>query len=598
MLKRNQVNPEETWDLSSLFETEEDYENQLIKAENLSNEFIETYQGRLNTAEVIDFALRDYQKFLEVIRLAGTYVSLNSSVDLNDSINQERQGKFGQIAAKIASSMSFFESELIMVDIEVLEEVAKHNPEHKKYIDDLLREKKHYLHPEAEKTLAALSTTLNSALNLYNTIKLGDMDFGTFEVEGQTYPLSFVTFEGHYDYALDHRIRHAAHKKFAEVLSKYQKTTATNYLNHVRMEKTIANLRGYESVFDYLLEKQEVSQELYHRQIDIIMEKFAPIARRYAKLLQEIQQLDTMTFMDLKLIVDPEFEPKITIQESQDYLLKGLAYLGKDYLKMIRKAYSQRWIDFVQNQGKSTGAFCASPYGAHPFILISWTSKMREVFVLAHELGHAGHFYNAHQKQTLLNSRSSMYFVEAPSTMNELLVATSMLEDSDDPRMKRWIYSTLIARTYYHNFVTHLLEAHWQRKVYQLIDEGKGFNADLLNQMMLDTYRQFWGDAVEINDEAKYTWMRQPHYYRGLYPYTYSAGLTIATSMRNRVVNEGQTAIEDWLKVLQSGGSKTPVELAAMAKVDITTDQPLLDTIEFLDFVVTEIERLTKELNE
>ena len=143
----------------------------------------------------------------------------------------------------------------------------------------------------------------------------------------------------------------------------------------------------------------------------------------------------------------------------------------------------------------------------------------------------------------------------------------------------------------------HLHEAHFQRKVYNLVDAGKGFTADTLNKMMKETYQEFWGDAVEITDEAQYTWMRQIHYYKGLYPYTYSAGLTIATNVRNRIVEEGQPAINDWLQVLRAGGTKTPTELAAMAKVDITTDQPLLNTIDYLDHVVNEIIRLTDELN-
>lgn len=598
MLKRNEVPVEQTWDLTTLFKTEEDYENQLKKAQELSEQFIENYKGKLNNAQIIDQALTDYREFLEVFRLAGVYVSLNVSSDLNDPKNQERQGTFGTIASTISGKMSFFVSELIQQDEAVLLEVKENSKEHAHYIKELLEDKSHYLHPEAERVLASLSGVLGFTNTIYNTIKLGDMDFGTFEVNGKEYPLSFVLFENEYDYSLDHDLRRAAHKKFAEVLGKYSKTTAMNYLNHVRQEKVMSQLRGFDSVIDYLLDDQDVSREMYDRQIDVIMEKFAPVARRYVKLLQEIHGLDKMTFSDLKLVVDPEFEPEITIEESRDYLLRGLAPLGQDYLDMINRAYDERWVDFVQNQGKGTGAFCSSPYGSHPFILISWTSRMREVFVMAHELGHAGHFYNSHQNQNILNARPSLYFIEAPSTMNELIMANQLFKETTDPRMERWINATLIARTYYHNFVTHLLEAHFQRKVYTLIDEGKSFTADTLNKMMLETYRQFWGDAVEINEEAQYTWMRQIHYYKGLYPYTYSAGLTISTSVRNRIVEEGQVAVEDWLKVLRAGGTKNPVELAAMAKVDITTDKPLLDTIDYLDHVVSEIKRLTKELNQ
>lgn len=597
MLKRNEVPINETWDLSAIFETEEDYLNQVEKSKQLANDFVSNYKGKLTNAETINQALVDFKEFREVFGLAGAYMSLNTSTDLNDPKNQERQGNFGVVASDLSSLLSFFESELIEVDEEILKEVENTYPQHAHYVSELLKDKPKYLHPDAEKALATVSGVLNFAPNIYNTIKLGDMDFGTFEVNGKEYPLSFVLFENEYDYSLDHEVRRAAHKKFASVLEKYSKTTAMNYLNHVRMEKSMATLRGFDSVLDYLLDMQDVDRDLYNRQIDVIMEKFAPVARKYVTLLKEIHDLDKMTFMDLKLVVDPEFEPEITIEESRDYLLRGLAPLGDEYLNMINRAYDERWVDFVQNQGKGTGAFCASPYGTHPFVLISWTSRMREVFVMAHELGHAGHFYNAHQHQNILDSRPSMYFIEAPSTMNELIMAQQLFKETNDLRMERWINSTLIARTYYHNFVTHLLEAHFQRKVYNLIDSGKGFTADTLNRMMKETYQEFWGDAVEITDEVQFTWMRQIHYYKGLYPYTYSAGLTIATNVKDRLQNEGQVAIDDWLNVLRAGGTKTPVELAAMAKVDITTDEPLIKTIEYLDHVVNEIIRLTRELN-
>lgn len=596
MLKRSEVPVQETWDLTPLFKTEKDYEAALEKTQKNVEAFVNKYKGRLDNAQSIHNALTDYRDFLQTFRLAATYMSLNTSSDLNDPVNQNRQIKFSGLASQISGKMSFFESELIQQDEAELLKVKEMDQEHAHYIDELLKDKEHYLHPEAEKVLASLSGVLGNTVSLYNTIKLGDLDFGTFEVNGKEYPLSFVLFENEYDYDLDHDVRRAAHKKFSETLKKYEKTAANNYLNHVRHEKVMSELRGFDSVLDYLLDDQDVSRDLYNRQIDVIMEKFAPVMRRYVTMLKEIHGLDKMTFSDLKLVVDPEFEPEITIEESRDYLLRGLAPLGQEYLDMVNRAYDERWVDFVQNQGKGTGAFCSSPYGCHPYILISWTSRMREVFVMAHELGHAGHFYNAHQHQNIFDSRPSLYFIEAPSTMNELIMATQLFKETEDPRMERWINATLIARTYYHNFVTHLLEAHFQRKVYHLIDEGKGFTADTLNKMFKETYEEFFGDSVEFDETVENTWMRQIHYYKGLYPYTYSAGLTIATNVRNRIVEEGQPAIDDWLKVLRAGGTKTPVELAQMAKVDITTDKPLLETIDYLDHVISEIERLTKEL--
>ncbi len=320
--------------------------------------------------------------------------------------------------------------------------------------------------------------------------------------------------------------------------------------------------------------------------------------RRYAKLLQKVHGLEEMTFADLKISLDPDFEPTITIEESRKYMKDGLAVMGEDYSKMLDRSFDERWIDFAQNEGKSTGAFCSSPYGYHPYVLISWTSRMNEVFVLAHELGHAGHFYLANAEQNVYNARPSLYFIEAPSTMNEMLMANHLLKGSEDPRFKRWVISTIISRTYYHNFVTHLLEAAYQRKVYEIIDAGDSVNAQRLNDLKRGVLEEFWGDTVVINEGAELTWMRQPHYYMGLYPYTYSAGLTISTQVANRILNEGEAAVADWIEVLKMGGTKTPVELAKHAGVDITTEQPLRDTIAYIGSLIDQLEQLTAQLQQ
>jgi oligoendopeptidase F len=327
------------------------------------------------------------------------------------------------------------------------------------------------------------------------------------------------------------------------------------------------------------------------------MEKLAPHMRKFAKLLGRIHNIDQMTFADLKLPVDPDYEPDVTVEESKKYTRGALSVLGEDYLNIVNRSYDERWVDFAQNKGKSTGGFCSSPYGSHSFILLNWTEKMEEVFVLAHELGHAGHFYLAQQNQNILNTEPSLYFIESPSTMNEMLMANYLMKINDDLRFRRWVLSSMISRTYYHNFVTHLLEAAYQREVYRIIDEGGSVQAENLNEIMRGVLEKFWGDAVKINDGAELTWMRQPHYYMGLYPYTYSAGLTIATEVSKRILKEGQAAVEDWRNVLKAGGTKTPVELARMAGVDITTEKPLLDTIEYIGSIIDEIITLTDQMD-
>jgi oligoendopeptidase F len=598
LLERKEVDENLTWDLTSIYKTEDDYEQAVKEAEEISIELEKEYKGKLNDSKTVNSCLDKLRTLYELSNVTEFYSYFSISVDQSNIENQTRQMKLSTISSRIQSRISFIKSEIMDLDEDIILKAIEKSTENKNYLKDIMRSKKYALHPEVEKALSSLSSTLNSPFEIYNRAKLVDMDFGTFVVDDKEYPLSFGLFEGEWEYENDTKIRHAAFEAFSKKLREYNHTIAATYQTQVKKNKTIANLRGFDSVFDYLLFDQKVDQELYNRQIDLIMEHLAPHMRKFAKLLQKIHGLDEMTFSDLKLEVDPEFEPKITVEESREYVEGALSVLGDNYLDLVKRAYDERWVDFVQNKGKSTGAFSYSPYGSHPFVLISWTNRMREVFVLAHELGHAGHYYLSQQNQNIFDYLASTYFLEAPSTMNEMLMANYLMKNTNDKRLKRWALSSVVSRTYYHNFVTHLLEAHYQREVYRIIDKGGSVQAETLNRLKRETLEKFWGNSVRINEGAELTWMRQPHYYKGLHSYNYSAGLTIATEVSKRVLNEGQSVLDDWMEVLKAGGTKSPVELAQMAGVDITTEKPLLNTIEHIGNLIDEIIKLTEELKE
>ncbi len=596
MKKREDVLKQETWDLSSLFNSDKEYKLELEKLIEEVNHFNSEFKDEITDATTINSALKEYQKILLKLTHLSTYVSLQISADQTDQTNLERSGAFGLAMSDIQNKLSFLLNEIKACSNEVLKEAQESESEHALLIEDIIREKPYSLTAKVQDAMTALSPVLSSSYRNYERSKFADMKFDSIEVNGETIPMSFVAYENELEYHDNHAVRHAAFKGFHQKLSEYQNTFASIYQTQVTQEKILSDLKGFDSVFESLLFNQKVSVDMYDRQIDLVMEHLAPQMRKFANLLKDIHGLDKMTYADLKLSVDPEYEPEISVEESKQYLMDGLKIMGEDYTDMVARAFDERWIDFPQNIGKSTGAFCSSPYGDHPYILINWTKKMREVFVLAHEVGHAGHFYLAGQSQNIFDTRASTYFIEAPSTMNELLMANYLKETNNDPRFKRWVLSSMISRTYYHNFVTHLLEAAYQREVYRLVDAKKSISTQTLNNIMKDVLSQFWGEDVELTPGAELTWMRQPHYYMGLYPYTYSAGLTVSTAVSKKVL-DGTLDIERWKDVLREGGAKTPLELANMVGVDLSTEKPLMDTINFIGEMIDEIIELTHEIN-
>lgn len=591
-LKRSEVPVEQTWDLSDLFTSHNKWENELQSIQNDVQE-VTKFRGKLGEDAETLFncltTLADFQK--RVIRVA-TYASLRSNADGSDPENQRDSAKVASALASIGAKLSFIESELLTISSDTLKQFMSENTKlrtYEKMLDDILEKKPYTLSPEIEETLAALSEVHDAPMMIYERSKSADMQFNPIhDNDGQEYPMSFALYEDRYELSPNTPLRRKAFDSFVHTLNQYKNTYAATYATEVTKQVTMERLRNYDSVIDMLLHPQQVTKTMYENQLNIIQEELAPHMRKYAKLLKDQLGVDELKFCDLQAPLDPEFNPKTTFEEAKSTILDALKVMGPEYSEIMKKGLNERWVDYADNIGKSTGAFCSSPYGVHPYILITWTDTMRGAFVLAHELGHAGHFYLAGKNQELVNTRPSTYFVEAPSTMNEMLLANHLLEKTDDKRMKRWVISQLLG-TYYHNFVTHLLEGEYQRRIYALAEKGVPLTASVLSEQKKEALENFWGDTVTIDEGASLTWMRQPHYYMGLYPYTYSAGLTVSTAMSQQILKEGQPAVDRWLEVLKAGGTLKPLDLIKKAGIDMSKPDTIKAAVAHVGSLIDEL---------
>ena len=594
---RKDVPVNETWDLSLIFAAEADFEAAVEKAKAHADTLEKTYKNALTTPESIAECLALYEELEILLYQTTSYTSLAVSVDYTDTEAQKKDAKMTALAAEIGSRLSFIESEIADAPEELIRAAMDKTGRAKHYLAEILREKPHRLSAETEKVLAALSPVFNAPYDIYHMTKLADMKFGSFTVNGREYPLGYSLFEDEYEYEADTDVRRAAFRAFSDKLREYENTTAATYNTYLTQQRIMAKQRGFADMFEADLFTDHVTREMYDRQIDLITEKLAPAMRKYARLVGKMNKLDRVTFADLKLPLDAEFDPRVTIGESREYVRSALSVLGQDYADMVDEAYDKRWIDFARNVGKETGGFCSSPYGCNSYILLSWNNRMADVFTIAHELGHAGHFRLCNGAQSLFDTNVSGYLIEAPSTMNELLLAQDLLRKNTDKRFRRWVLSSLIGHTYYHNFVTHLREAWYQREAMNIIEQGGAVNAETLSGIFRKNLETFWGDAVELTEGCELTWMRQPHYYMGLYSYTYSAGLTLATQAALNIAAEGESAVARWRAMLEAGSTRDPLGLAAIAGIDLSTPDALEHTIAYISGIIDEIAALTEEID-
>ena len=592
-LRRNEVPVEQTWNLSDLFATPAAWE---AEAKSLQAELqtVAQYKGRLaEGAATLAAALRAYEALLERGVRWGTYAELVLAGDGSDPENQGMAAKSAALMAQFEAATAFLKSEILALPEGQVEAWMDADPDlsvYKPYLEQILIERPHMLHPETEEALAALGEVTGAPFITYERARSSDMTFEPITTpDGRTQPVSFALYEDELEISADTAVRRAAFDSFARGLAAYQNTLASTFATEVKKNVVMARLRRYESATHMLLAPHRIDHAVYHNLLDVIQSELAPHMRRYARLRKRVLGLDEMRYCDIEAPLDPEYSPSVTREEAGRLVLDALSVMGPEYRAIIERALSERWVDWADNVGKQAGAFCTSPYGAHSYVLLTFTGQMRSAFTLAHELGHAGHFELANRNQRLLNVEPALFFVEAPSTMNELLLADHILKGTDDRRMRRWVIMQLLM-TYHHNFVRHLLEAELQRRIYEQAEKGTPVTAKLLSETKGAILERFWGGEVVIDEGARLTWMRQPHYYMGLYPYTYSAGLTCGTAVAQRIKEEGKPAAEQWLEVLKAGGSLPPMELMAKAGVDMTKPDPIRKAVAYVGSLIDELE--------
>lgn len=593
--KRSEFPENELWDLTALYKDRQDFLLAIEEALQDIDLFKRNYEDRLTSVDDFTQALIEIEHIYIQMSHIGTYAFMPQTTDFSDESFAQIAQAGDDFMTKASVALSFFDTALANADLDVLDTLEK-NPYFSAAIRMAKIQKEHLLSPDVEKALANLREVINAPYDIYTKMRAGDFDMDDFEVDGKTYKNSFVSYENFYQNHENAEIRDKAFRSFSKGLRKHQNTAAAAYLAKVKSEKLLADMKGYTSVFDYLLAEQEVDRSLFDRQIDLIMTEFGPVAQKFLKHVAQVNGLEKMTFADWKLDIDNDLNPEVSIDGAYDLVMKSLAPLGQEYTKEIERYQTERWVDFAANANKDSGGYAADPYKVHPYVLMSWTGRMSDVYTLIHEIGHSGQFIFSDNHQSYFNTHMSTYYVEAPSTFNELMLSDYLEHQFDDPRQKRFALAHRLTDTYFHNFITHLLEAAFQRKVYTLIEEGGTFGADQLNAMMKEVLTDFWGDAVDIDDDAALTWMRQAHYYMGLYSYTYSAGLVMSTAGYLNLKNNPDGA-KEWLDFLKSGGSRTPFDTAMLIGADIATEKPLRDTIQFLSNTVDQIINYTEEMS-
>ena len=592
-LLRSEVPVEDTWRLADLFASVEEWERVLasVDAEIAG---VARFRGRLGEGGAVLLECLEASDTLgRRVLPAVLYARLRLAEDGTAPANQAMAGRAAAAMARVEAAVAFMRPEILSLPDGTVQRYLSEEPRlepFRRHIERILADKPHVLSAQTEAVLASLSEVMQAPQMLYGRAKSSDMRFDPVtDSAGREVPLSFATYETSLEKSADTTLRRNAWGSFTRGLAAYQNVLGGTFGTEVRKNVVLAKARGFQSAADMFLHEQESSVEAYTGLLDVIQKQVAPHMRRYVELRRRVLGLDAILYCDIEAPLDPEFRPSVSFDEAAKQIVDAVGVMGEEYAGIIREALANRWIDRADNVGKAAGAFCSATYDGHPYILTTWSGRGRAVFTLAHELGHAVAAVFAAGNQRFRNWLMSRFIVEGPSTFNEMLLARHLLGQRSDHRVRRWVLMQVLS-TYYHDYVRHMLEAELLRRIYALAEGGTPITASVLSSTQGDILADFWGDTIEIDEGARLTWMRQPHYYMGLYPYTYSAGLTCSTIMVQAIDAEGQPAVDRWTEVLKAGGSVKPIELMRRAGIDLEDRAVIERAIAYVGRLVDEVE--------
>jgi oligoendopeptidase F len=602
-ITRKEVPLEETWNLADIFPSDEEWEKSFVRVEQELDELLQSsmnLDSAINTLETLE----KYDRLMESTSRTSSYAFYKYSEDGTDPDNQNMVGRTQTLGKKSFAISTNLVNGLLQLPKEVIEnyiEEEKGLVTYQRFLEKVEEIRDHSLAPEMEDLLASLNHTLGTPNSIYLTVTASDLKFEPVKDKyGKEVPISLFMYMTQIETSPDTELRRNAYQSLSDGLKKYQHGLAQTLSSEIQKNVQIAKLRNYPTTMDYLLQYSSpaanhfysgdgITTSFFEDVLDTFQQELAPHMQRYARLRKRQLGLDKLLFSDVKAPLDPDFDPPITYEEAGKIIVEAVGVLGPEYQENMRKVYTDRWVYRGDNVGRRMIAFGGGVHGVHGYSFYPWGGNLFDMLLLGHELGHALHFTLSMENQKIINNGQSLLFVESPSTLVEHLIVDYLKVNRDDPRLHRWLnmYSMM---SYHHNCVTHILEAELLRRLYKMADKKIPLTTAVISNTKGAILSEFWGDTVEIDEGAKLTWMRQPHYYMGLYPFTYSVGTAASTVIANRIKTEGTQVGDQWTNVLKLGGSMKGFDLYKAAGLDMSNTDVIKQAIAHVGTIVDELE--------
>lgn len=587
---RDEISEQYRWDLTSIFETDEAFLAALEKAKKYPEKYL-AFKGRISQAPetLLEYLQFDDEVSIELSKLIN-YANRKADEDTRASLYQDYSSQVMSLYVSISSACSWFASELLSLSETCMDDFYQQCPDlelYRRALDVIFRRRTHVLSPAEEQLLASAGDMASQPEKVFSLLNDADLTFeDALDSKGDAHQVTHGSYVP-LMMSTDKTLRENAYHSLYATYKQFRNTFAATLGAQNKQLKFYSDARKYPSMLASALDGNEVPTEVYTNLIEAVHENFAAL-HKYVALRKELLEVEELRFSDLYVPIVDDIDLTFTYEEACEIILEALKPLGEDYLSLVRKGLSERWVDVYETPGKRSGAYSAGGFGMHPVILMNFQGKLDDVFTLIHEMGHSIHTYLSCENQPSCYSDYVIFVAEVASTCNEALLTHYFLEHAKNERERAYFLNHFLEQ-FRATLYRQTMFAEFELKVSELTAQGAGITADALCEIYRKLNEDYFGSSIVVDDEIALEWARIPHFYYCFYVYQYATGFAAAIALSQRILESGTQERDDYLNFLKGGSSKPPIELLRGAGVDMMSTLPITKALAQFDEMIDEM---------
>ncbi len=524
------------------------------------------------------------------------YAHIQNDQDTTNVKYQVLYKKAYKLYESYRETTSFIVPEILKSTEEVVEKFLKEEKGLKSYermLKDLFKMKPFILDESREQLISQFSGLMGVPDEVFSYLTDADLKFGTILNENdEEEELTEKSYRKFIE-SPNREVRKNAFLKLFTTYGDFKNTYAALLASEVAKNNKIALIRSYKSTLHSSLFGNDIPESVYFNLIATVKKNIAPLSK-FWKIkkknlgVEELHLYDTFA-SGIKIPTKTYSE-----NDAKQVILDSLNVLGENYIKDLTQAFDEGWIDYPPNDGKRNGAYCTACYNVHPYVLLSFDGTLNNVSTLAHELGHAMHYYYAIKNQSYQDYGYSIFVAEVASQVNQILLSKHLIEKSTSKEEKMYLIDDLIS-DFKSTIYRQTMFADFELQIHEKEQKGEVLTHELLSDLYYKLNQEYFGENITIDDKIRYEWERIPHFYMKFYVYQYATAYAAAIKIAMDILNQKENACEHYLEFLGLGCTKTPIESLKVAGVDMTREETLQEAFTYFEDLVRELKELSEE---